>query len=252
MIPRVRSSDRRRMKKPRPCKGHTATIAESCTAPRERAVSPQHDQPVCASQCFSSECQRALKTSQQGAIPPHLARYPSRQYYALLFEPRALADAHIGIVVIREIALPYEPDVLCYFPRLEDKELCSGVEGHAEEGTLVDLRLEPPRSRKVVRHAPAHGDVAVRPKPNDRDTSRKVTEVLSRLALTPGVDQQTISLFGLALRNLQGFEAISGLGRPVSAGSFRLSTGLRNVGRYFAAGVAIVGLRPFCRSQSFC
>ena len=69
-----------------------------------------------------------------------------------------------------------------------------------------------------------------RPKPNNRDTSRKVTEVLSRLALTPGVDQQAISLFGLALRNLRGFEAISGLERLVSAGSFRLSTGLRNVG----------------------
>jgi len=37
---------------------------------------------------------------------------------------------------------------------------------------------------------------------------------------------------------------VSGLERTVSAVSFRLSTGLRNGGRYFADGVTIVGFRP--------
>ena len=42
------------------------------------------------------------------------------------------------------------------------------------------------------------------------DTSRKVTEIQSRLALMHGVDQGAISLFGLALRNPWGFDAVSG------------------------------------------
>ena len=77
--------------------------------------------------------------------------------------------------------------------------------------------------------AQSRSHVSQGPKPNNRDTSRKVTEVLSRLALTPGADRRVISLFGLAIRNPRGFEAVSGLEQPASAGSFRLSTDLRSL-----------------------